>query len=47
MIAEEQIRYRDDQGQEWADIIDMLTIHSEARQRVVRLLAEIDAADRR
>ena len=37
------MRYRDENGQRWADIIDMLTMHPEARRRVVRLLAEIEA----
>jgi hypothetical protein len=38
------MRYRDARGDDWADIIDMLTLQPEARRRVVRLLAEIDAA---
>ena len=38
------MRYRDARGDDWADIIDMLTMQPEARRRVVRLLAEIDAA---
>ena len=42
-IASQLLRYRDERGDEWADIIDMLTMHPEARRRVVRLLAEIDA----
>ena len=46
-IASQLMRYRDENGQGWADIIDFLTMHPEARRRVVRLLAEIDAADRR
>jgi hypothetical protein len=29
--------------QDWADIIDMLTMHPEERRKVVRLLGEIDA----
>ena len=33
------MRYRDD----WANIIDMLTMHPEERRRVVRLLAEVEA----
>jgi hypothetical protein len=41
------MRYRDPNGQDWADIIDMVTKYPGARQRVVRLVAEIDAADRR
>jgi len=35
--------YRDENGQDWADIIEMLTMYPDARRRVVRLLAEIDA----
>jgi hypothetical protein len=35
--------YRDGRGDDWADIIDMLTMHPEARRRVVRLLGEIGA----
>ncbi len=37
------MRYRDQNGQHSADIIDMLTLHPEARRKVARLLAEIDA----
>jgi hypothetical protein len=37
------MRYRDQNGQDWADIIDFLTMYPDARRRVVRLLAEIDA----
>ena len=44
-IAQELIRYRDANGQGRAHIIDMLTTNREARQNVVRLLAEIDATD--
>jgi hypothetical protein len=29
--------------QDWADIIDMLTMHPEERRKAVRLLGEIDA----
>jgi hypothetical protein len=35
---------RDERGDDWADIIDMLTIYPEARRRVVRLLGEIGAS---
>jgi hypothetical protein len=41
------LRYRDGRGDERADIIDMLTVHPEARRRVVRLLAEIEASNTR
>jgi hypothetical protein len=39
------MRYRDQNGQGWADIIDFLTMHPDARRRVVRLLGEIEAAE--
>ena len=42
-IASQLLRYRDGHGDDWADIIDMLTMHPEERRRVARLLAEIDA----
>ena len=42
-ISSQLLRYRDGHGDAWADIIDMLTMHPEARRRVVRLLGEIDA----
>jgi hypothetical protein len=38
------LRYRDERGDDWADIIDMLTMHPEARQKLVRLLGEIQAS---
>jgi hypothetical protein len=44
-IASHLLRYRDGHGDDWADIIDMLTMHPDARRRVVRLLGEIDARD--
>jgi hypothetical protein len=37
------MRYRDQNGQEWADIIDLLTIRPEERRDVARHLGEIDA----
>jgi hypothetical protein len=42
-IASDLLSYRDGRGDDWGGIIDMLTLHSEARRKVVRLLAEIDA----
>jgi hypothetical protein len=35
--------YRDGRGDDWADIIDMLTMHPEAQRKVVRLLGELSA----
>ncbi len=43
-ISSRLMRYRDENGQDWADIIDFLTMWPEARRRVVRVLGEIDAA---
>ena len=43
-IASQLLRYRDGHGDDWADIIDMLTMHPEARRRVARLLGEIEAS---
>jgi hypothetical protein len=37
------MRYRDERGDDWADIIDMLTMHAEARRKVVRFLGELSA----
>jgi hypothetical protein len=42
-IASQLLRYRDERGDNWADIIDMLTMHPDTRRRVVRLLGQIDA----
>jgi hypothetical protein len=42
-VASQLLRYRDGHSDDWADIIDMLTMHPEVRRRVVRILAEIDA----
>jgi hypothetical protein len=41
-VAAQLLRYRDGHGDDWADIIDMLTMHPEERRRVVRLLGELD-----
>jgi len=37
------MRYRDRNGQDWADIIDFLTMHPDPRRRVARVLGEIAA----
>ena len=42
-IASRLMRYRDGRGDDWADIIDMLTMYPGARRRVIRVLGEIDA----
>ena len=38
------MRYRDENGQRWADVIDFLTMYPDARRRVVQTIAEIDAS---
>jgi hypothetical protein len=45
VIASQLLRYRDGRGDDWADIIEMLTMHPEERRRVARLLGEIEARD--
>jgi hypothetical protein len=42
-IASELMRYRDANGQGWADVIDFLTMYPDARRRVARVPTEIDA----
>jgi hypothetical protein len=42
-IASQLLRYRDERGDGWADIIDLLTMYPDTRRRVVRVLAEIEA----
>ena len=42
-IASRLMRYRDQNGQDWADIIDFLTMCPEARRRVVRALGKLTA----
>jgi cytochrome oxidase Cu insertion factor (SCO1/SenC/PrrC family) len=46
-ISSRLMRYRDQNGQDWADIIDFLTLYPKARRRVARLLAEIGATSAR
>jgi hypothetical protein len=41
--ASRLMRYRDENGQRWADVIDFLTMYPDARRRVARLLGEIEA----
>jgi hypothetical protein len=43
VVSSQLLRYRDGRGDDWADIIDMLTTYPETRRRVARLLGEIDA----
>jgi hypothetical protein len=45
-ISSRLMRYRDQNGQDWADIIDFLTMHPDARRRLVRVLGELEADHR-
>jgi len=36
-------RYRDERGDDWADIIDFLTMHPEERRQMARMLGELEA----
>jgi hypothetical protein len=42
-VASTLLRYGDRNGMEWADVIDLLTMHPDVRRRVVRLLGELEA----
>jgi hypothetical protein len=42
-VSSHLLRYRDGHGDDWADIIDLLTLNPEARRKVVRVLGEIAA----
>ena len=44
-ISSRLMRYRDQNGLDWADIIDFLTMYPDARRQVVRVLAEISTED--
>jgi hypothetical protein len=36
--------FRDENGHRWADIIDTLTMHPDARRQIVQLLGELEAS---
>ena len=44
-ISSRLMRYRDQNGQSWADIIDFLAMYPEARRQVARVLNELQAGD--
>jgi hypothetical protein len=45
-ISSRLMRYHDQNGQDWADIIDFLTMYPDARRRLVRVLGELEADHR-
>jgi hypothetical protein len=44
-IASQLLRYRDERGTAWANLVDRLTLDPELRRRYVRLLGELEAID--
>jgi hypothetical protein len=42
-ISSRLMRYGDENGQRWADLVELLTMYPDARRHVARLLGEIDA----
>ena len=42
-ISPQLIRYRDQNGDDWADVIDFLAMYPEARRQVACALDELDA----
>ena len=45
-VSSRLMRYRDQRGDDWADIIDLLTMYPDARRRLVRVLGELEADHR-
>jgi hypothetical protein len=44
-ISSALLRYRDPRADEWADVVDLLTIRPDVRRRIVRVLGEMSAED--
>jgi hypothetical protein len=44
-IAAKLLRYRDERGTAWANLVDQLSLDPELRRRYVRLLGELEAID--
>jgi hypothetical protein len=45
-ISSMLMRYRDQNGQGWAEVIDLLTMYPEARRKVARVLGELAATEK-
>ena len=45
-VSSHLLHYRDHAGDTMVEIVDMLTLHPEERQKVVRMLGEIEAESR-
>jgi hypothetical protein len=42
-ISSQLLRYREERGTAWADLVDRLSLDPELRRRYVRLLGELEA----
>jgi hypothetical protein len=42
-IASQLLRFRDERGTAWANLVNQLSLDSELRRRYVRLLGELEA----
>jgi hypothetical protein len=42
-IASQLLRYRDERGTAWANVVDQLSLDPELRRRYVRMLGELEA----
>jgi hypothetical protein len=44
-ITASLLRYRDDRGTAWANLVDRLTLDADLRRRYTRLLGELEAEE--
>ena len=44
-IASQLLRYRDERGTAWADLVDRLSLDPELRRTYVRILGELEATE--
>jgi hypothetical protein len=44
-IAAQLLRYRDERGTAWANLVDQLSLDPDLRRRYVRLLGELEAIE--
>jgi hypothetical protein len=44
-IASQLLRYRDERGSAWANLVDLLSLDPELRRQYVRLLGELEASE--
>ena len=44
-IAAQLLRYRDERGTAWANLVDQLSLDPDLRRRYIRLLGELEAIE--